>query len=93
MPWSRAEYEVEVALRSSANLRVPRALLRNGGKYVTRYFISEETGIPNPSRIVENLVRLGWVEEQAISGHRRYRINVENPIKALHEFFAQVGYL
>ena len=66
---------------------------RGGGKYVTRYFISEETGIPNPSRIVENLVRLGWVEEQAISGHRRYRINVENPIKALHEFFAQVGYL
>jgi len=37
-------------------------------QYVTKYFISKETGIPNPGRMVDSLVRLSWVEEQAIGG-------------------------
>ena len=50
--------------------------------------------LPRREREMRNLVRLGWVEEQAISGHRRYRINMENPkVRALHEFFEKVGYL
>ena len=94
MPWSRAKHEIEIALRSPANLRVLRVLLQNRGRYVTKYFISKETGIPNPSRIIESLVRLGWVEEQNIGGHRRHRINVENPkVRALQEFFEKVEYL
>ena len=79
MPWSRAKHEIEIALRSPANLRVLRVLLQNRGRYVTKYFISKETGIPNPGRMVDSLVRLSWVEEQAIGGHRRYRANVKNP--------------
>lgn len=94
MPWSRAEHEIEVALRSPTNLRVLKVLLQNRDKYVTKYFISKEMGIPNPSRIIESLVRLGWIEKQSIGGHRRYGINMENPkVRALHEFFEKVGYL
>ena len=94
MPWSRIEHEVEVALRSPAHFKVLKVLLQNRSKYLTKYYISKETGIPNPARILETLVRLDWVEEQTISGHTRYRINMKNPkVKALLDFFTRVGYL
>jgi len=94
LPWSRIEHEVEVALRSPANLKVLRVLLQNRSKYLTKYYISKETGVPNSTRIMKALVELGWVEKQTISGHTRYRINMKNPkVKALLDFFTRIGYL
>ena len=93
MPW-REPHEIELALRSSACLKVLKVLLQNRNKYLSKYYIAKETGLYNPSRIIENLVKLGWIEVQEVNNIKRYRTKMRNPnVRALYEFFIKIGYL
>ena len=90
----RDVHEIELALRSPTYLRVLRVLLQNRDKHLSKYYIAKESGLYNPSRIVENLVKLGWIKTQEISGVKRYKINMKNVnVRALYEFFIRVRYI
>jgi len=93
MPW-KGTHEIEIALRSPACLKVLKVLLQNRNRYLSKYYIAKESGLYNPSRMVENLVKLGWVEVQEIGGVKRYRADMKNPnVRATYEFFVKVGYV
>jgi len=90
----KGTHEIEIALRSSACLKVLKVLLQNRDKYLSKYYIAKESGLYNPSRIIENLAKLGWIEVQEIGGVKRYTANMRNPnVRTIYEFFLKVGYL
>ena len=94
MPHLIVEHEVEKALNGVASLRVLKVLLQNRGKYLSKRQIAKRTKVSNPTHVLDTLVKLGWVEEQAIMGLRLYKANINNPkVKALHELYKKTGYL
>lgn len=83
---------LEEVLGRSARITILEALLKNRGKITYLSGLAEETGLSHSSvsRVIEDLVRIGIVEEEPLGKQTKiFRLNEENKLTQLMIRFYQ----